>query len=291
MMRLHENKVKVIIYEQGSPIKSVEMLYINASITDIGFNTIPKASVVIKGIDSNFSARLARGVNKLGIHQSLYTIEVYAWKANKAPFMIFQGNIVATDTFGAPDNDLTIQAVTGAFYMGQFSVFQIRKDSDVKDVIKDTYNNKVSKEGSTAPAPSVVVSSNLDVPKFDQGVFSGSMGELLTDIQRKKLNARYVWGTKNNELGLFSIEKVENSHVVNSQSIINNIELNNGISEVTIQGFFDEFAKIKIADGVRINSRIKSHANNEYQVMGMKIDVSNYEPSKWITSLKCRIIA
>lgn len=326
-MRLKNNIIKIYIHDSSGVIKVIEDLYINVSITNIAFNQIPQAVIEIKGLDREFSRDIVRKTNVIGIRKVVFYVTIFAGKEGEKLEKVFVGAVVAADIDSPPDNTLVLVAKVGAQHMGVYSVFYAPPQAGIKEVVdqfkKHTVvlpkrtnslappnlsrisqtksvilNNKPnlllpSKELASHPMDlplEVFISKNVPPIKIGGMVFSGSLENLLNEIENHDIRIRYVWGTKDNSLGFHIYGKSDNTYKIQSKQILQQIDvLNNGFN-VKITGFFDDFSHIKVSDGIIISSEVKSYLSYTYHVTGIEVDISTKDVKRWNITLHGRYV-
>ncbi len=304
MKQLKQNKITIVIYERNNPIKVVDNLFINLTISNIGFNTIPEAVIEIRGLERLFSQGLVAELNKIGIYNAIYAIEIYAYSTDSLKReKVFAGSLIGGDIDSAPHNSLYLIAKVGVEQLGVFSIYQSQKGDTLKSLINKHFNKKniaKSPAGNSsilsssinfsleAKAPEVVTLSDKENIKIEEEVLSYKFSDLLNYFIDKKPDIRYVWGTAKNTLGFYSFGKIQQLHYINSKDILHQVDISHNVTSVKIKGFFDVFKNIKVADGIKINSKIKSQINYTYQVIGITLELSNKLPI-WFITLSCII--
>lgn len=296
-MRLLENSLYIVIYENLVPKKIIEHLPISVEISDIGLNSIPTADIKVSGLSLEFSQKVVAQLNVIGLKPANLAIEVYAGKKTSMPppqnmTLVFSGALIGGDLMGAPNNELILKAKVGAEMLGSFSFFLPNESDNLKTVVQKFVSNAGNSKFSPPKRNlSIQVDPSLAGIKLGGGEINGDFLDLFERIKEHKPNIRYVFGFDGNSLGFKVYGQVEKTHVIQSMQILNQVDIIDNITTIGILGFFDDFKGIKIGDGIKIKSKVKSQLNYLYQVVGMNIILANKEASKWHIKLKCQVIS
>lgn len=300
-MNLSKNELQIKIFKDGIIIKNIEHLHASITVNEYSFNTAPSATIKIKGLDVDFIKKLVSDLNPIGLVPARYAVEVYAKKSGiDVVHKVFSGSLVGGDMVGAPDRTLTLKAVVGAEMLGAFSFFQAEENDTINGYVDKFFGN-IQKRPTAGGSP-------LDISSLSSGGFKkpaifiqkglssvalrgkelmGTFSEFTELIANQKPNIRYVWGIKGNTLGFFELGVIEKTHVIPYHQILNNVDVSNGVTNIKVKGFFDDFNKIEISDGIIIKSAVKSQLNYIYQVIGMSLELANKEKNKWHITLNC----
>lgn len=296
-MLLPKNSLVLKIYERGILIKEIDGLHVSVDIDNIGLNLIPTASISIKGLDPNFSKKLAGNLNKIGIIEAIYSIEVFAGRGegtNKLTNdLVFSGSLIGGDIFGPPDNSLKLEAKVGVELFGSIAIYTNKQPRTIQSFLSGfiaaSKGSNVFNQGFFKPLI-VETSKNLKTLQVNSMVIEGDFNSALNKLIEIKPNIRYVFGVKGNVLSVITLGEIEKIHVIDSREIINSVETDRGVDNIKVTGFFNNFRKIKVGDGVRLSSSIKSYLTFTYQVVGMSIQLANKEANKWHITLRCRVV-
>lgn len=319
-MQLARNNLVCYIWHDDTEIKNTIGLHCDVSISNISFNGTPEAEIKIKGLNRQFSQELVADLNIYGMVEAKYFIVIEATRSIQGKQVlketVFIGSIVAGDIDGPPDNILSLIARVGVNYIGKFSVYSAKPNEMMSSVVKKAFQNiqdtKMSIGGnslanfnnargmariagggsvnlSMRSPPSIIFSKDAD-GTVNNFTIEGTINDLLLKIQHTKPNVRYIWNIRGNSLSFQTIGKPEKVHIIESRQILQAINLSEGIYNIKIKSFFNEFARIYVGDGIKVKSNVKRYLNYLYQVVGINIELSNKDNNKWFMTLDCVLI-